>query len=552
MTPAAEVLWAAPTLYATATPRALDTVRAMLSAHGASLNRVQWQAWAAALSRRLQLIWGPPGTGKSRTARAIVTGALLEAALCQRPLRVLVTAPTYNAIDIVLQDTYRDLAALLPPGTDWEAARLRSYLQAPSPHTSAHLDVALKRQGPSPQALDLRARLQRNTGLTLVGAPPEQTHNLLVASEDTTRPAPSAQQELFDLILVDEASQMDVAHAILAFGALAQGGSVVLTGDPMQLAPIHVAEPPRGLESMVGSIYTYLRETFALPDVTLSENYRANATLVDFAIHAGYPTSLVSHSPTLRLRYHTPLPTAEPANWPSSLWWTPEWARLLDPATSAVCFVYPDGRSSQWNAFESGVVCSLVTMLHDYLATRLDGDEPPSATLPDRVAPRDRAYTPTEFWERAVGIVTPHRAQQGHIVAQLQELFSSRGSTVASIRSAVDTVERFQGQQRDVMIASFALGDVDQIREEDEFLMSLNRFNVMASRARAKLVVLVSQELVDHLANDIDTLRASRLLKFYANAYCAPLCPMTLGVKEDGVVRLVAGRWGVHREGAEP
>jgi hypothetical protein len=47
-------------------------------------------------------------------------------------------------------------------------------------------------------------------------------------------------------------------------------------------------------------------------------------------------------------------------------------------------------------------------------------------------------------------------------------------------------------------------------RDEDEFLMMLNRFNVMASRARSKLIVLVTQEVVDHLSGDLDTLRQSR------------------------------------------
>ena len=113
------------------------------------------------------------------------------------------------------------------------------------------------------------------------------------------------------------------------------------------------------------------------------------------------------------------------------------------------------------------------------------------------------------------------------------------------IRDAVDTVERFQGQQRDVIIASYTLGDPDQIAEEEEFLMSLNRFNVIASRARAKLVVLVSQEVIGHLARDAAVLRESRLLKVYAEIFCDNSRPMNLGHLDAGTVRPVPGtfRW---------
>jgi superfamily I DNA and/or RNA helicase len=138
-------------------------------------------------------------------------------------------------------------------------------------------------------------------------------------------------------------------------------------------------------------------------------------------------------------------------------------------------------------------------------------------------------------------VVTPHRAQQGLIVQRLQDLFRPTGVGPGLVRGAVDTVERFQGQQRDVIIATFALGDPDAIRDEDEFLMSLNRFNVMASRARAKLIVLVTQEVVDHLAGDLDVLRESRLVKSYVESFCKASRPMTLGYLEAGAEKTMGG-----------
>ncbi|MCY4375156.1 MAG: AAA domain-containing protein [Spirochaetaceae bacterium] len=113
-----------------------------------------------------------------------------------------------------------------------------------------------------------------------------------------------------------------------------------------------------------------------------------------------------------------------------------------------------------------------------------DNDAVTGAALPPSTAP----YVTIDFWREAVGVVTPHRAQQGLIVTRLQQVFNATGQMADWIRDAADTVERFQGQQRDVIIASYTLGDPAQIAEEDEFLMSLNRFNVIASRARAKLL----------------------------------------------------------------
>lgn len=534
--PPAEFLWNPSALAASTVARNLSSIPAQLTTHGLSLNGSQWQAWQDALTHRARLVWGPPGTGKSRTMRAIAVGAALEAIASNRPLRVLVSAFTYTAIDNVLLDIGRDLSILAPGSCD--VFRVRSRYQAPPGNIVPTIDLELNRANPSTAVRDLRARLQQVNEVVVVGATSEQIHNLLTTDNG------NATGEFFDLILIDEASQMDVAHAILTIAGIAAGGSVVLAGDPLQLAPIQQAEAPKGLEYLVGSVYDFWKELHQIPESPLSINYRSNDCIVSLARQSGYQSTLTSHSPAIELNLLAPIPTTQPAGWDARLFWTHEWAEILNPSHPAVCFVYGDGRSSQRNDFEADAVTSMLVLLHGQMAAQLRNENHPGTGQP--IAPTPTAYAPIDFFNEAVGVVTPHRAQQGLIVTRLLQVFGATGRLAEAIRESVDTVERFQGQQRDVIIASYTLGDPDQIANEDEFLMSLNRFNVIASRARAKLVVLVSQEVVDHLAHDIDVLRESRLLKHYAEGFCRNSRSMTLGnIVAGGATLSVPGvfRW---------
>ena len=534
-TPVADCLWDAGALSNAGVARSLGPVRSQLAAHGISLNASQWRAWEEALTHRARLIWGPPGTGKTRTARAVVAGAVLEAQENGRPLRVLVSAFTYTAIDNVLIDIARDLGALLPGACD--VVRLRSgYAEAPR-NLGLAIDVEVNRANPSAAVAGLRRRLGNGQGVLVVGATAEQAHNLLTCQDG------SAQAEWFDLIVIDEASQMDVAHAVLALCGLAAGGSVILAGDPLQLAPIHGAWAPKDLGGIVGSVYAFWRDVHGVQESALEINYRSNDTIVSFGREAGYASALQSWSPNLSVDLASPFPQARPSGWPQDLVWTTEWARVLDAEQPAVCFVYEDGQSSQRNEFEADAVAAMLWLLSDRVAEQLANETDATGTgaVPSNRSP----YSATDFWKRGVGVVTPHRAQQGLIVSRLLAAFNATGQLADSIRDAVDTVERFQGQQRDVIIASYTLGDPDQIREEDEFLMSLNRFNVIASRARAKLIVLVSQDILSHVAHELEVLRDSRLLKVYAESFCNRARPMDLGRIEGGTTMAVSGsfRW---------
>jgi DNA replication ATP-dependent helicase Dna2 len=75
----------------------------------------------------------------------------------------------------------------------------------------------------------------------------------------------------------------------------------------------------------------------------------------------------------------------------------------------------------------------------------------------------------------------------------------------------VDTVERIQGQEREVVVISLTAGDPAESRGRGAFHLSLNRLNVALSRARTKVVLVASAHAFAALPHDADGLRmASR------------------------------------------
>ncbi len=533
--PAGDILWDAERLAITPNNRNLAGTRDYLITNGISLNDSQWNAWESSLSRQLQLIWGPPGTGKTRTLQAIVIGAVVDAIESRTPQRILVTAPTYHALDNVLLEVNRKISQIVDDSSI-ELLRLRSLYRQLEPDVPTEIDVELDRWNPSSRINSLKRRLKTRQGCTIVGATPEQVHNLLISGND------SAMQEVFDLTVIDEASQVDVAHALLPIASIARNGSLIVAGDPRQLPPIQQAKPPLGLEDMTGSVYSYFTGIRNIGQAILQKNYRSNDTIVKFAHEAGYDRSLTSYSPDLRLNLlNEELFRNKPLNWPAKLFWTSSWSLLLDPVYSATCFVYPEGRCGQWNEFEADAISALTFILFHRLGNQLLNERNPGTGEIDEVY--EDLYSDELFWKQGLGIVTPHRAQEALIVSRLQQLFTPLGVESSLIRDAVDTVERYQGQQRDVILASYALGDPDAIRDEDEFLMNANRFNVMVSRARAKIIVFTSQEVVSHLSGDLDILRQSVLLKNYTESFCENRIETQLGHILPGTAapRLVNG-----------
>ncbi|TCH97572.1 hypothetical protein EJV46_15725 [Roseococcus sp. SYP-B2431] len=482
---------------------------AAIEAH--RLTQTQRRALVQAVTLRLSLIWGPPGTGKSFTCEAML-GCLAEwARTTGQRIRMLVTGPTWTAIDNVAKRMPARLRRFMAED-EFAIYRLKSS-QGDDAAVAAELrDFVCPTDQTAPRFQSLVNDLAVGPPVVLVAATSHQVANLV--RKCGLSPNNKLRADLFDFVLVDEASQMDVAHAIMAFSSVAPEATITVVGDDKQMPPIQPVPPPKGLEKMVGSIYDYYRNEGTAADevipTMLDRSYRSNRDIVEFVREAGYGPGLQAVNPDQRLRLLGSVPIAEPAGWPVDLEWSPAWERILDPEEPLVAVLHADDMSSQSNEGEAHAVAALVRSLWGRLAGMTGG--PPNA-----LGTNDPMDLET-FLRSGIGVVTPHRAQQATVISLLEHALP-RGPGRAALYEAVDTVERFQGQERLVMIASLGLGDVDQIRGEEEFLYSLNRFNVIASRAQAKFILLASRPLIDHIPSDPVVMRQSALIKHYADGH---------------------------------
>ena len=75
----------------------------------------------------------------------------------------------------------------------------------------------------------------------------------------------------------------------------------------------------------------------------------------------------------------------------------------------------------------------------------------------------------------------------------------------------VDTVERIQGQERDLVIVSLVCSEPEYAAREAAFYFSPNRLNVTLTRARTKLVIVASPLLFEALPFDLERLKHASL-----------------------------------------
>lgn len=301
----------------------------------------------------------------------------------------------------------------------------------------------------------------------------------------------------FDVLVVDEGSQMKLGEFALATLALGETTRLVIAGDDLQLPPIiqgSYPEPDDGLRGLHDSVFSYLRDRDHEDGpytCQLLENWRMNEVLTRFSAEALYGPGYVPATDEVARRRLRLAP--EKRRKSDFITW------MLDPDHPMVVCVLDGVQAAVENRVEAEIVADLATRIRSRILTD-DGKRYAESEAGDKA-----------FWARGLFVVSPHHVQ----IRAIHRALHRRREWLAA--PFVDTVDKMQGQQTEAVIVSYGVSDPETALSEGEFIYSLNRLNVSVTRARAKSVIFLPRPLLepsfDVLGNDQASRGLGHMLK---------------------------------------
>jgi len=278
----------------------------------------------------------------------------------------------------------------------------------------------------------------------------------------------------FETVIFDEASQITLPLAVM--GMLA-GKKFIFIGDQQQLPPVLTTRYSGG--AFRDSVFGVLAERGF--DTMLTDTYRLSAELVAWPSRHFYHDRLVpvEEAAERRIVYSKP---------PARL------ADILDPDAAKVFVDLGHHNVTTRSHKEAGVVVDLIETL---LACGVEAGE--------------------------IGVVAPYRAQGREIRNLLRQVLPD-----AAVRRkiVVDTVERMQGQERDVVIVSLTTSNPTFAANLAEFFFQPERLNVAVTRPRKKLILVGSRHVLKAEPEHEEWQQAVELFKdLLDSCACFPLYP---------------------------
>lgn len=358
-------------------------------------------------------VQGPPGTGKT------YLGARLIVHLVRQGKRVGVTAVSHKVIRNLLE---KALAAAAEQGVTLEAAH----------------KPGSKRPGEPVAELPEGLIESRKTDLALaqVGERVVGGTAWLWANDQAC--------DLLDVLIVDEAGQMSLAHVL---AAARSARNLVLLGDPQQLEQPQKGTHPQGADA--AALEHLLDGRPTLPPhrgLFLDQTWRLSPTLCDLTSELYYEGRLGSH------------PSLE--------------AQRIDTSSAfdggGLFYVPVPHHGNQASAPEEvEAVAYVVEQLLGNPASWVDG--------------RGRRQA---LGDQDILVVAPFNAQVGALHGRLPDL-------------RIGTVDRFQGQEAAVVIYSLTSSSIEEAPRGMSFLFDPHRLNVATSRARCAVILVASPRLFE-------------------------------------------------------
>jgi DNA replication ATP-dependent helicase Dna2 len=418
------------------------------------------------------LVHGPPGTGKTAVIAEIVKR------LHAQGQRVLLAAFTNQAVDNMLKRLEKEgFHHYLRLGHERsvDPAIQQRLLKKLALSRTGSANGAHSTNGttghPTGKGEDAEREEQENAVRTLLQEMSVVASTTATWSSDSydflfPADAESKQPWQFDVAIIDEAGQLTIPAML---GALRFAKRFILVGDEKQLPPL-VLSAEAAQQGLSESLFGYLKrlDDGYMKDhagevsacVPLRVQYRMNQDICEFASRMFYEGKLVAHPSVARRQLEVTKRGIKLAGESNEL------ARALTPLLSVVFLDVRETaeRQAKTSDAEARTVRDVVAGL---LARGIE--------------------------EKDIGIIAPYRAQVANLRRHLFDVDGESGQGGLPLDSPliVDTVDRFQGGERKVIIISFATGSApgpsSQLRD---FLTNPNRLNVALTRAQRKLILV--------------------------------------------------------------
>ena len=439
-----------------------------------NLHEGQINAIMEGLRTRIQLLLGPPGTGKTMTtAISILCKILLKHEIGDI---LLISGHTHRAVDELLlrvDDILEEFA---------QHARDNGYS-----FPDIFIAKACREQHETPTGISFfpnnritSVKREKRNKILIIGGTISSI--LTLGSRLGGSAAYSETGFHVKTMIIDEASMM-VFPSFLALSTLVSPeGEMMLAGDHNQLSPIIAHDwdredrPTVILYQPYLSSYDSMRRIKEYPQITdrsimissLTYTYRLPQVIRNLIARLYREDDVELDGRTDR----HPEPT-----FPDDTSWESVW----QGETGLFLVVHNERNSRKSNPTEIEIIEHILQSFEDSLG---------------------RSDIPDDH----IALVTPHRAQRTLLKQRFEEDY-------AESVTVIDTVERLQGGEKPAVIVSATASDPAAISITAEFVLNLNRANVAFSRSKKRLIVVCSQSLLNHIPSDVEHYDSALLWK---------------------------------------